>query len=60
MERMSTKVPENIIYKIKLNQLKENFVREGIEPKDMKRGNLALSKEGEIIVIDYGNFKKMK
>ncbi|WP_216828332.1 hypothetical protein [Alkalihalobacterium elongatum] len=58
MEKNTEKIQDdNGTYKNKLTVLRESFIREGIIPKDLKRGNLALSYEGEIIVIDYGNFQ---
>lgn len=57
MKKMILTVPANELYDLKVSQLKNKFLAGGIIPSDMKPGNLRLSEEGEIIVIDYGKFK---
>ena len=57
MEKMVSKIPINKKYDKMHAELKNKFVMYGIYPKDMHRGNLALSETGQITVIDYGNFK---
>jgi hypothetical protein len=66
MKKMLIKVPEDEESHKKLSLLEAKFVENGIIPGDVrrkkvkpggiKRGNLALSDEGEIVIIDYGNF----
>ncbi|MFC7395317.1 hypothetical protein [Scopulibacillus cellulosilyticus] len=56
MDKMEKKVPRNSYYKRKKEELKEKLRKNGIEPKDVKWVNSALSKSGEITVFDYGNF----
>ncbi|MGA5688496.1 hypothetical protein [Cytobacillus pseudoceanisediminis] len=57
MKKMVNKVPGSSEYEQKIANLRNLFLSYGIEPLDLKRKNLALTKNGEIIVIDYGNFK---
>lgn len=57
MRKMGTKVPINNRYDTQIDQLRQRFIEAGIKPEDMmNRANLALSKDRQIIVIDYGNF----
>jgi len=56
MEKMDQKVPLQKKYDDKMDQLFNIFKDNGINPIDFKRHNLALSNNGEIIVIDYGDF----
>jgi hypothetical protein len=59
MDKMDRKVPFDIHYLTKIPELEMKFLMAGIIPMDMKkRANLALTKENEIIVIDYGLFIK--
>ncbi|MGG3155366.1 hypothetical protein ABEP50_06900 [Priestia megaterium] len=55
MKKMNIEVP-NKIYNKKLPKLKNKFLDAGIKPRDMGNGNVRLSKEGKITVVDYGNF----
>ncbi|URT73201.1 hypothetical protein [Cytobacillus firmus] len=57
MERMVPGIPMDEKYAEKLSQLNSKFSNYGITPFDVKNTNLALSQEGEIVVIDYGNFE---
>lgn len=56
MKKMTQKIPSDKEYDKKISQLIKIFKENGIEPKDIKEKNLALSENGEFIVIDYGNF----
>jgi hypothetical protein len=56
MKKMIPKIPVNEIYNEKLSELNNKFRKYGIIPRDTNNNNLALSKKGEIIVIDYGHF----
>jgi hypothetical protein len=57
MEKMDRELPFNIHYFTKASELEMKFLMAGIIPIDMKRmSNLALTKENEIMVIDYGLF----
>lgn len=61
MRKIETKVPVNKRYDTQIDQLRQRFIEAGIKPEDMmNRANLALSKDRQIIVIDYGNFSIMK
>ncbi|MFC0271906.1 hypothetical protein ACFFIX_10630 [Metabacillus herbersteinensis] len=42
----------------KISELSDKFWESGIRPRDIKSDNLALSNEGDIIFIDYGNFNR--
>lgn len=55
MEKM-TQTPSKKEYSEKLSLLIKKFKENGIEPDDIKKKNLALSEDGEIIVIDYAMF----
>ncbi|MFC7394393.1 hypothetical protein [Scopulibacillus cellulosilyticus] len=56
MDKMKKKVPRNKLYKRKKQKLKKKFQKNGIVPKDVKWANTALSKSGDITVLDYGIF----
>ncbi|MGG3888373.1 hypothetical protein [Metabacillus fastidiosus] len=56
MRKMTVRMQRNDSYKQKSAILRDDFMRFGIIPKDMKRINVRLSDEGELIVIDYGSF----
>jgi hypothetical protein len=56
MEKMTEKVPTDNEYDIKFSQFIKVFKENGIEPRDIKDKNLALSENGEFVAIDYGNF----
>ncbi|WP_409305795.1 hypothetical protein [Peribacillus sp. SCS-155] len=56
MKKMMNCVPEGEPFDTKINKMIENLQNGGIEAKDLKRGNMALSKSGEIVLLDYGNF----
>jgi hypothetical protein len=55
MKKMTQK-PSKKDYSEKLSLLIKKFKENGIEAKDMRKNNLALSENGEIIVIDYAMF----
>lgn len=55
MEKMVQNVPDQE-YEKKKSRLTRLFKKHGIKPKDLKKKNLALSDNGEFIVVDYGNF----
>ncbi|MFD2924730.1 hypothetical protein [Halobacillus naozhouensis] len=42
----------------KLVKLEDDFLKEGIHPGDLNEENLALSRTGKLVVIDYGHFSK--
>ncbi|WP_264739400.1 hypothetical protein [Cytobacillus firmus] len=57
MQKMVIGVPGSSEYEKKISNLGNLLLSYGIEPLDFKRKNLALTQDGEITVIDYGNFK---
>lgn len=59
MIKMDLKVPEKI-FKEKKPQLKNEFLKVGIRTMDLTRFNTRLSEKGEIIVIDYGEFRQIR
>ncbi|SEC69463.1 hypothetical protein [Paenibacillus sp. GP183] len=60
MDKIQSKVPSAKKYNQQLLQLKNELIKAGIKPKDMKRRNLALSKNGQIVIIDDGHFKQIE
>ncbi|UOR13730.1 hypothetical protein [Halobacillus amylolyticus] len=56
MKKMNPISTINQDWRDKILEVKNGFLKSGIEPQDLKSANLALSSEGDIIVIDYGNF----
>ncbi|MBT2710390.1 hypothetical protein J7I91_20830 [Pseudomonas sp. ISL-84] len=60
MEKMPVNVPDHSRYQNSINQMRTTFTSHGLTPKDIRRANLALSKDGVIKVIDYGNFIQNK
>ncbi|MBM7587450.1 hypothetical protein JOC86_004023 [Bacillus pakistanensis] len=56
MDRLSPMMEKS--HKHKISEIKSEFLQHGIIPKDIKEENIALSNEGEIIVIDYGHFRE--
>ncbi|MFP5109874.1 hypothetical protein ACSU6B_24480 [Neobacillus sp. C211] len=56
MEKMVSKITKDEEYYENLSKLKNKFLMYEIDPKDMNSNNMALSKTGEIMIIDYGNF----
>ena len=56
MKLMTTKVPLNEDSERDRRTLEGKFKFCGIYPKDLKWGNLALTRSNEIAVFDYGNF----
>jgi hypothetical protein len=56
MERFDQKVPLVKEFEEKRIQLKKFFKDNGINPSTLHMGNLALTSNKELIVIDYGNF----
>lgn len=56
MKKMIQQIPLDQEYEIKLEQFIKLFKENGIEPKDIKDKNLALSENGNLVVVDYGNF----
>lgn len=57
---MIQKIPLDQEYDIKISQFIKIFKENGIEPKDIKDKNLALSENGELVAVDYGNFTVIK
>jgi hypothetical protein len=60
MKKMIQKIPLDQEYDIKIAQFIKLFMENGIEPKDIKDKNLALSENGELVAVDYGNFTVIK
>ncbi|MBX9974047.1 hypothetical protein [Cytobacillus firmus] len=57
MKKVDKELPRSTEYEEKISNLGNLFLSYGIKPLDLKRKNLALTQDGEITVIDYGNFK---
>lgn len=53
---MTIPVPRTEDYDNQLKYLKRRFRQYGVRPKDLVRPNLALTKKGKIVFIDYGDF----
>lgn len=67
MEKYTRGFPKSIRYARKLKELKRLFIKGGIFPWDIESRygkpnykNLRLKKNGEIVVIDYGNFSFLR
>ncbi|KQU15119.1 hypothetical protein ASG61_29735 [Bacillus sp. Leaf75] len=56
MKKMTVPVPRTERYDNQLKYLKKRFRKYGVRPKDLVRPNLALTKKGKIVFIDYGDF----
>lgn len=56
MDYIPGEMPLKKHYAGELSELVTKFKEAGIRPRDLKKRNLALSNNGELIVIDYGNF----
>ncbi|MED4210632.1 hypothetical protein P4662_15305 [Priestia megaterium] len=56
MKKMTISVPRTEEYDNQLKYLKKRFRQYGVRPKDLVRPNLALTKKGKIVFIDYGDF----
>ncbi|MFD2611482.1 hypothetical protein [Paenibacillus gansuensis] len=58
MKKMDRKMKRSREYRKRLSRLKENFKDAKIIPRDTRWDNLRRNRNGKIIFIDYGNFKK--
>ncbi|KKI93298.1 hypothetical protein WQ54_04770 [Bacillus sp. SA1-12] len=58
MEKMSQQVPDDLDHRKKISALIKEFRENGIRPGDLNPENLALSNDGDIIIIDYGHFNR--
>jgi hypothetical protein len=56
MKKMDRKVSMNLVNLQKLNELTMKFLLHRIIPVDLKLGNVALTQDNKMIVIDYGLF----
>jgi hypothetical protein len=63
MKKYSRDLPKSIKYSRKLYKIKAKFIKNGIVPYEASGrygpnyNNIRLKTNGEIVVIDYGNFK---
>ncbi|MDQ0856703.1 hypothetical protein QFZ72_000182 [Bacillus sp. V2I10] len=67
MKKIESMLPKDKKYTKEVLKMEKKFINYGIYPADIWKDdsrpnykNLALSEEGEIIVIDYGNFRPGK
>jgi hypothetical protein len=60
MKKYDRQVPKSRKYKRKVMMMKSTFRENGISPNDVSRRNIRLKPKGQIVVIDYGNFKLKK
>jgi tRNA A-37 threonylcarbamoyl transferase component Bud32 len=57
MKKYVQQVPKSQSYKRKVLNMKSTLRKNGIIPDDVSRRNIRLKPNGQIVVIDYGNFK---
>jgi hypothetical protein len=67
MKKIDNAVPDTEENRKKIIRLQNEFIKNGIDPKDIvnrkkkpRWRNIRLSEEGQISVIDYGNFEKLR
>ncbi|MGO4274934.1 hypothetical protein AB4Z22_34750 [Paenibacillus sp. TAF58] len=60
MKKYKRMFPRSKKYWSKLFALKSKFRRKGIIPHDLSSTNLRLKNNGQIVIIDYGNFEKRR
>lgn len=57
MEKMNHVCPAVEEYSAEIDRLRRKFREAGFRPRDLKSENIALNKENQMIIIDYGNFR---
>lgn len=60
MKKMNRNVPMKLVNLQKLIELRKKFLRYRILPVDLRLGNVALTQDNHMIVIDYGLFIKLR
>jgi hypothetical protein len=57
MKKMTRKVSmAERSHRRQISELAREFLAYGIEPRDLKKDNLASSSKGDIVIVDYGHF----